>query len=147
MVEVTNPLGNFYLNEESEKPLVLLSGGIGVTPVMSMRYKAAEQGRKILFVQAVLNSSAHTFKEEVEKITDQYKNVQTAIFYQTPLEEDKINKDYDNVGFISEEWIRENLSIDAEFYFCGPLGFMKHIEKTLKSIGVKEEFINYELFA
>ena len=69
-----------------------------------------------------------------------------AIFYQTPLKEDKLNKDYDFEGFVSEKWLKENAPQDGEFYLCGPLGFMKHIYNTLKSIGINEKEINYEMF-
>lgn len=145
IIKATDSLGEFTLSD-SKSPLVLLSGGIGVTPMMSMLYEAVESGRDVLFIQAVLNSSAHTFKNELEKIVDENSQIKKAIFYQAPLAEDKLNKDYDFEGFVSEEWIKENVPQDGEFYFCGPLGFMKHIYNTLRSIGIKEEAINYEMF-
>lgn len=145
IIKATESLGEFVLSD-SKSPLVLLSGGIGVTPMMSMLYESLESGRDVLFVQAVLNSSAHTFKNELEKIVDENSQVKKAIFYQAPLAEDKLNEDYNFEGFISEEWIKENVPQNGEFYFCGPLGFMKHIYNTLRSIGIKEEAINYEMF-
>ena len=145
IIKATESLGEFVLSD-NKKPLVLLSGGIGVTPMMSMLYESLESGREVLFIQAVLNSSAHTFKEEVEKIVAENSQVKKAIFYQTPLAEDKLNKDYDFEGFVSEEWIKENVPSDGDFYFCGPLGFMKHIYNTLKSIGINESEIHYEMF-
>nr|WP_297633380.1 FAD-binding oxidoreductase [uncultured Clostridium sp.] len=146
IVEATSPLGEFILKEgNNNRPLVLLSGGIGVTPMMSMLYKASGEGRDVTFAQAVLNSTAHTFKKELEKIKDEHSNVKSAIFYQTPLENDVKGEDYDFEGFMSKEWI-ESLPKNAEFYFCGPLGFMKHIYNTLTAMGVKEEDINYEMF-
>lgn len=144
-IEITEPLGKFIL-KDSKKPLVLLSGGIGITPMMSMLYKAVEEDRDIIFVQAVLNSTAHTFKNEIDSIKKEHSNVKTAIFYQTPLESDQKGKDYDFEGVVTKEWMEENLPKDGEFYFCGPLGFMKHIYNTLKGMGISEENINYEMF-
>ncbi|MBM7834641.1 FAD-binding oxidoreductase [Clostridium sardiniense] len=144
-VEISDPLGSFIL-KESNKPLVLLSGGIGVTPMMSMLYKAVEEKRDVIFVQAVLNSTAHTFKGEINSIKNGNTNVKTAIFYQNPLESDKKGKDYDFEGVATKEWIEENLPKDGDFYFCGPLGFMKHVYDTLRGMDVSEDAINYEMF-
>ncbi|MCR6513530.1 MAG: FAD-binding oxidoreductase [Clostridium chrysemydis] len=146
IVKLTNPLGEFLLKENSNRPVVFLSGGIGVTPVLSMLYKAAEEGRDILFVQAVLNSKAHTFKEELRILKEKHKNIKSAVFYQSPLESDKILEDYDHLGIVSKEWLLNNMPKNGEFYFCGPLGFMKHINDTLKEIGISKEDRNYEMF-
>ena len=145
VVDLTNPLGEFVLKEGNDKPLVLLSGGIGVTPMMSMLYKAADSNRKVIFAQAVLYSTAHTFKKELDEIKEANSNVESAIFYQTPLESDVLGEDYQYEGFMSKEWL-ETLPRDGEFYFCGPLGFMKHIYNTLKGMGISDENINYEMF-
>ncbi len=144
-VEISDPLGKFIL-KDSNKPLVLLSGGIGVTPMMSMLYKAVEEKRDVIFVQAVLNSTAHTFKDEIKNIKKEHQNVKTAIFYQNPLESDEKGKDYDFEGVVTKEWIEENLPKDGDFYFCGPLGFMKHVYDTLRGMNVLEDEINYEMF-
>jgi nitric oxide dioxygenase len=145
ILEITEPLGEFTL-KDSNKPLVLMSGGIGITPVMSMLYEAANIGRDIIFVQAILNSSAHTFKLEIKKIMENNDNIKAAVFYSEPLEGDKLGQDYDYLGFVSEEWIKENLPKDGEFYFCGPYGFMKHIYINLTHMGVDKSAINYEMF-
>lgn len=145
LLEITEPLGEFIL-KDSSKPLVLMSGGIGITPVMSMLYEVANSSRKIIFVQAVLNSSAHTFKSEIKAIAKEHKNVETAVFYSEPLDRDELGEDYDYLGFVSKEWIEENLPSDGEFYFCGPLGFMKHIYKCLKNMEINESSIYYEVF-
>ncbi len=142
---ITEPLGNFILKEDN-RPVVLLSGGIGVTPMMSMLYKSLEDKRDVTFVQAVLNSTAHTFKSEIKELKKNNKNMKTGVFYQTPLDSDILGEDYDEVGFITKEWIEENLPKDGDFYFCGPLGFMKHIYDTLKGMGVKDDSIHYEMF-
>lgn len=145
LLEITDPLGEFIL-KDSNNTLILMSGGIGITPIMSMLYEAVNSGRKIIFVQAVLNSETHTFKTELQQIAKIDNNIKTAVFYSEPLDEDKLGIDYDYLGFVSKEWMEENLPSNGEFYFCGPLGFMKHVYKSLTSIGVDEKVINYEMF-
>ncbi|WP_024614846.1 hypothetical protein [Clostridium sp. Ade.TY] len=142
---ITEPLGDFIL-KNGDKKVVLLSGGIGVTPMMAMLYKSLEDNRDVTFVQAVLNSTAHTFKNEIKELKKNNKNMKTGVFYQDPLDSDVLGEDYDEVGFITKEWMEENLPKDGDFYFCGPLGFMKHIYDTLKGMGVKDDSIHYEMF-
>ncbi|MEG2353790.1 MAG: FAD-binding oxidoreductase [Clostridium sp.] len=145
IVNITDPLGEFVL-KEGTKHLVLISGGIGVTPVMSMLHKGLEEGREVTFVQAVANSSAHTFKNELKDLNSKNKNIETVVFYKSPLKEDKLGIDYNIEGGFTKEWIEGNLPRNGEFYFCGPLGFMKMIYDTLKSMGIEEDSINYEMF-
>lgn len=144
-VEITEPLGEFIL-KDNNKSLVLISGGIGITPMMSMLYKAIEEGRKVKFIQAVINSNVHTFKNELRDLAKKYDNVDVEFFYSKPLDNDKLGEDYQFEGYLTKEWIEKNLSKDEEFYFCGPLGFMKMIYDALKAMGVSEDYINYEMF-
>ncbi len=144
-VEITEPLGEFIL-KDNNKPLVLISGGIGITPMMSMLYKAIEEGRKVKFIQAVINSNVHTFKNELRDLAKKYDNVDVEFFYSKPSDNDKLGEDYQFEGYLTKEWIEKNLSKDEEFYFCGPLGFMKMIYDALKAMGVSEDYINYEMF-
>ncbi|MGL5615062.1 MAG: hypothetical protein ACRDD2_02360 [Sarcina sp.] len=113
--------------------------------MMSILYKVAEEGREIIFVQAVQFNSSY-FQNELKALKAKYNNIKTAVFYQSPLESDKINEDFDVEGIATKEWLMSNLPKNGEFYFCGPLGFMKHIYNTAKEMGVSEDNINYEMF-
>lgn len=147
VIEAMEPAGIFTIKESSKnKPLVLISAGIGITPLLSMLYKESKNRANIYFVQAVQNSSMHPFKNDVEAIC-KYKNLSNTVFYSSPLENDKEGVNYDFTGRIDKEWIRNNLPLDGDFYFCGPPAFMKNLESNLLDLGVKEEFINYELFS
>ena len=145
IVDISDPAGRFTL-EESDKPLVLISGGIGVTPEISMLYKGIETNRNIIFIQAVANSAAHTFKEEVEKIKAEYKNITKYDFYSEPLDTDIIGKDYDYKGFITKGWIDQTLPKNGDYYFCGPIPFMKFLYDSLIECGISKENIHYEAF-
>lgn len=141
------PMGLFTIKKEyKNRPLVLVSGGIGITPLMSMLYEEAKDREKIFFVQAIQNSTVETFKDEINDINKVNNSVKNIVFYSNPLETDVLDKDYNFEGRVDYDWIKNNLPLDGDFYFCGPPPFMKAIYKTLKELGVEEEFINFEFF-
>ena len=139
------PFGKFTLTEDSDKPLVLLSGGIGITPILSMLYGAKNQNREVYFVEAVLNSENLALNADVQEIK-MVKDFKELKLFSEPLENDVKGKDYDAEGFVTKEWIKNNLPLNGEFFFCGPTLFMKSINNSLKDLGVKEENINFEFF-
>lgn len=144
-VELTAPAGPFVF-KSSDKPVVLMSGGVGITPIMSLAYEAVKGNVPVHFVYSAINSKSHTFKEEVQTLVDQNPKMIATTFYESPLADDRIAVDYSVEGRITKEWMQQNLPLDAEFYFCGPIGFMKHIYQTLMILGVKEEAIHFEIF-
>jgi len=145
-IEAMEPMGLFTVKENSKnKPLVLICGGIGVTPLLSMLYEESKKRNNIYFIQAHQNSSIHPFKNDIESIC-KYRNLSNIVFYSNPLQSDKEGIDYNHTGRISKEWIQNNLPLDGDFYFCGPEPFMKSIENNLLELGVSKEYINYELF-
>lgn len=149
IIQITAPAGDFYLDLDSELPLVLISGGVGLTPMMCMLNTTAKEkpDRKIYFIHAAVNSKLHAFKNHVNDLTEDNKNVRSFVVYEKPTEEDIEMKSYDKVGFINLEWLQEILSTkDADFYFCGPEPFMRVVNKSLKQWGIPEERIHYEFF-
>lgn len=143
-IEITSPMGNFVL-KESERPLVLLGGGIGVTPMLAMAYDTMGKEREVQFIYSIPNGKNHSFKGEIEEI-GKYPNVKNTIFYTRPTEGEKIGFKFDKKGRISKLWMEENLPKDGEFYFCGPVPFMKEIYSNLIEMKISEEQINYEMF-
>ena len=147
IIEAMEPAGVFTIKESSKnRPLVLISAGIGITPLLSMLYEESKKRDNIYFVQAVQNSLIHPFKNDVLMIC-KYKNLSNTVFYSNPVKDDKEGIDYDFTGRINKEWIRNNLPLDGDFYFCGPPAFMKALKSNLIDLGVKEESIYYELFS
>lgn len=146
IIEARKPVGMFTLNENLSKdtPVVLLSGGIGITPLLSI-FLSNIGKRHMSFVQAVQNSNIHPFKDDIEKVCKE-NNFKNTVFYSNPLETDEVGKDYDVLGFVTKEWISENLPLNADFYFCGPPIFMQSLEKNLLELGVSSDRINYESF-
>lgn len=144
-VQITMPLGNFIL-KDSEKPLVLIGGGIGVTPMITMAYEAVKGKREIHFIYSIANSNNHSFKKEVQKLYENNSNFKKYTFYTRPNESDILGIDFNIEGRMSKEWMLDNLPKDGEFYFCGSVPFMKEVYKNLILMGVEKEYINYELF-
>jgi nitric oxide dioxygenase len=149
IIPITAPAGDFYLDMESTLPLVLISGGVGLTPMMCMLNTTVNErkDREVYFNHATFNSKFHAFKNHVNDVAAEHKNVKSFVIYEKPTKEDKEMKNYDKEGYFNSEWLQQTLPTkDADFYFCGPAPFMKVINKSLKQWGVPEEHIHYEFF-
>ncbi|SFE43689.1 nitric oxide dioxygenase [Lentibacillus persicus] len=148
-LEFSAPAGDFTI--ESEKsPVVLLSGGIGITPVMSMLETLAEKesDRPVTFIHATQNSSSHAMKKRVEQVAAGHSNIASFVCYDSPSDGDRATRNYDKEGFVDLPWLQSILSEDtkADFYCCGPAPFMKAVDKGLKEWGVPNANRHYELF-
>lgn len=145
-IEAMVPTGLFVLEDnKKDKPVVLISAGIGITPLISMLYEGIEDFKNVSFIQAVQNSKIQPFNYDIRKIAE-INELKNYVFYSSPLEVDVEGKDYDYTGFISKEWIEDNLDLNSEFYFCGPPPFMKNLNKSLIQLGVSRENIHFEFF-
>ncbi|MGG3470727.1 NO-inducible flavohemoprotein [Neobacillus pocheonensis] len=148
ILKVSAPAGDFILDTNKTTPVVFLSGGVGLTPMMSMLKTVVEiqPERKVTFVHAAANGNVHALRDEVEELA-QLDNVTSYFFYDSPTEEDRKNKCFDVEGYVTREWLKDKVAIEnADFYFCGPIPFMKAINGFLKDLGVNDERIHYEFF-
>lgn len=143
-VEITAPLGKFILND-NERDIVLISGGIGVTPMLSMAYQAANESKNVRFIYSTQSPENHSFKYEVRQLVSANKNMKSTVFYSDIEEGVKADCEYVS-GRVDKEWIEKNLDKNSEFYFCGPIGFMKSMYQGLVEMGVDKERIHFELF-
>ncbi|MBM4762859.1 NO-inducible flavohemoprotein [Bacillus sp. B15-48] len=148
ILAVSAPAGDFVF-EEKETPVVFISGGVGLTPMVSMLKTVIEQQpeREVTFIHAALNSHVHAMKDEVNEVANNYSTVKNFVVYSEPTEQDKIEKVYDKEGFIDLDWLKSVINDkNADFYFCGPIPFMKVIFRALKEWGVSDDHIHYEFF-
>lgn len=148
-LEITAPAGDFVLNQQSDKPVVLLSGGVGLTPMLSMLKTVSEKqpNRAVTFVHAAQNSNVHAMHDEINIINDKFPQVKTYVCYDSPTEEDRQNSKFDKEGYIDLEWLQSIIADkDSEYYFCGPTPFMKTINSSLLEWGVSEDQISFEFF-
>ncbi|GGX14464.1 NO-inducible flavohemoprotein [Aquimarina muelleri] len=139
------PSGEFVL-KEVEKPIVLISGGIGVTPLLSMfKELIKKDNQKIIFLQCALNSETHAFSKEINELIKV--NSKSVVVYSAPLDSDFLNSNYDYQGYLTAEILEDlNINNESDFYFCGPPPFMANTLKILKTLNVNQENINYEFF-
>ncbi|WP_144549702.1 NO-inducible flavohemoprotein [Bacillus sp. X1(2014)] len=149
IIPITAPAGDFYLDMESKRPLILISGGVGLTPMICMLNTTVKEkpDRETYFIHAAINSNLHAFKTHVNELAAEHKNVKSFVIYEKPTEEDREMKSFDKEGYITLDWIQQVVPAkDADFYFCGPEPFMKVVNKSLKQWGIPEEQIHYEFF-
>ncbi|MFC0474583.1 NO-inducible flavohemoprotein [Robertmurraya beringensis] len=148
-LEVTAPAGDFVLDVESTGPVVFLSGGVGITPMISMLNTIATQqpNRKVAFIHAAINGTTHAMHEHVKELSNQSENIEYYLCYEKPTEKDLLNKEYTKEGYMDLPWIDSIVKDkNASFYFCGPIPFMKTVNNTLKELGISSDKIHFEFF-
>lgn len=149
ILDVKAPSGGFFLDLTVERPVVLISGGVGVTPMLSMMNAVVESGssREVWFFYGVRNRSDHIFKEVIEQTAAQYKNVRLHVCYSRPGPEDLPGRDYQHKGRVSVELFKELLpSNNYDYFMCGPDAFMDGITRGLLEWQVPKENIHKEAF-
>ena len=149
-INITPPAGEFQLKADEKKPLVLVSAGVGVTPMISVMNTVLEKrkAQNITFIQAVKDGKQHPFKTllgETEKQNEnRFKNI---VFYESPLESDQQGIDYHHKGLINLDLVEDSVNQkNADYYLCGPVPFMSDVHKKLTEWGVKKDQIHYEIF-
>ncbi|KAL2850415.1 globin-like protein [Aspergillus pseudodeflectus] len=148
-VEVSMPFGDFVLDVNATTPVVLMSGGVGLTPMMSMlkTVTSLSKSRPAVFVHAVRNGRVHAMKQTLAKIIKENPQVSKAIFYEEVTENDKKGIDYDYVGRVDVAKIKDLVLLpDADYYICGPGPFMKAQSEGLQKLGVPSDRIHMEVF-
>ena len=150
IIEVTAPAGDFVLDMNSEEPVVLVSGGVGLTPMVSMLNTIVEKQpeRNVTFVHAAINGKTHAMHNHVKEIAAAHDNVLNYVCYEKPTEEDRVKGEFDKEGYVDKAWLEsvigENMS--GTFYFCGPVPFMKSVNQSLKDLGIPSEKVHFEFF-
>lgn len=150
ILDVKAPGGNFYLDPNQVHPVVLIGGGVGITPMLSMlnAIVAARTARETWFFLGVRDAEDHPMKEHLETVARENPNVHLHVVYSQPREGvDQLGRDYQHAGFVGVPLFRELLpSNNFEWYYCGPPPMMDALERDLKEWGVPEERIHYEKF-
>jgi ferredoxin-NADP reductase len=146
---VKAPLGKFHLDPLDGSPVVLLSGGVGLTPMISMLNAIVEAGvkRPVWFVHGARDGGEHAFGAHVRRMGSDHDNVNVHVCYSRPEAGDVQRRDYDSRGRVSVELLKSVLPPAAyDFYLCGPTPFMKSLHAGLLDWGVAETRISYEFF-
>lgn len=148
VLEVGPPCGEFLLNPDAAgKPLVLLGAGIGVTPVLAMLRTALQTmpERKIVFIHACLNENVQAFRAVLDELAAEHP--QLTVHHRYSDEGTAGQGDHCSSGFVDSGLIKSLAGTrDAEFYFCGPSGFMVNIYRLLRAWDVPETQVHFEFF-
>jgi len=148
--EVGAPRGDFMLRAGA-RPVVLLSAGIGITPLLSMLYALASAGtelrREVWWIHAAHNARKHAFAEEARKLLDEIPGNHSVVAYSKPEPVDLPGTNFDIEGRLDLATIKRlGLPIEADFYLCGPTGFLADIHRDLVSLGVPPASVHQEVF-
>ncbi|WP_027706809.1 NO-inducible flavohemoprotein [Zooshikella ganghwensis] len=149
-LSILPPAGDFYLQADHETPVVLISAGVGLTPMMSMLNQLLEQQHpaKIYFLHACEHSEVHAFRDELIRLKQRHTNLVSYTWYREPKSTDRYQHDYDCQGFMDLTVLCKTFfNPKHQYYLCGPLPFMKNIFKQLTAMdNISSDQINYEVF-
>lgn len=150
ILDVKAPGGNFCIDlTTNSSPVVLISGGVGITPMLSMAHAILESGdkRDVYFFFGARNRADHIQKETLERLASEYDNFHLHICYSKPAGEDQHGKDYHHSERVSVELMKKVLpSSNFQYYICGPGPFMKSITDGLEEWGVPDKAVFFEAF-
>lgn len=149
VLRVKAPSGHFFIDPDGAVPVVLIGGGIGITPMMSMlRWcQSAQPQRTMHLYYGLRNSREHAFKPLLEEIAALHPALRLNVVYSRPADTDTKDHDYQHEGHVDIELLRRTLPHGRhQFYVCGPPAMMQTLVPALASWGVPLGDIHYEAF-
>ncbi len=152
-IEAMAPRGKFTLDQSSDRPVVFLSGGVGLTPMMAMLEHLTAAGKRsgefrpAYFIHGTQNSRTHAFSQRVKELAADYPGLALHVCYSEPSATDQVGATHDSDGRVSIDLLKKVLPFgDYDFYLCGPPPFMTSLYSGLIDIGVRPERIRFESF-
>ena len=149
IVDVKAPSGNFYLDMTDRRPAVLIAGGIGLTPMLSMINTIAytKSKREVWLFYAVMNRRQHVMPSHLKRLAREHPNVNVVICYADPTRSCVKGRDFHYRGRVNRRLLEGLLpSNDCQFYLCGPPPMQDALIKDLRGWGVAEKDIKWESF-
>jgi ferredoxin-NADP reductase len=148
VLDVSSPRGSFIL-QSGDRPVVLVSAGIGATPVLAILHAlaAARSTRQVLWLHGARDQQHHPFAAEVRRLMLALPHARSYVCYSSPGARDKMGEDFDATGHLSRSVFDEvGVPREADIYLCGPTRFMAEMKETLAKLGVEPEQIHVEIF-
>ena len=148
IVHAAGPAGKFLLDRDSDRDVVLLSGGVGLTPMVAMAHELVDSSQQQThFIHACENGHVHAMGDEMRGLAKKHAHFQTHFVYRQPDSDDLLGKDYQSEGFVTQELLDKLLiKADCDYYLCGPPPFMQAMYLLLQDMGVPSVQIRYEFF-
>jgi ferredoxin-NADP reductase/MOSC domain-containing protein YiiM len=148
VLDVSSPRGSFIL-QSGQRPVVLLSAGIGATPVLAMLHAlaSARATRQVLWLHAARDRQHHPFAGEVRRLMPALTGGRFYVCYSRPGSRDRMGEDFDATGHLSRSiFDKVSMPREADVYLCGPTRFMADMKEALAASGVAPERIHAEIF-
>ncbi len=149
-VEVGAPRGAFTL-ASGATPVVLISAGVGVTPMLAMLHAAAAMHavtpRQVWWLHSARDRAHHSFAKEADDLLAALRASHRCVAYSRPAPGDVLGQDFDRPGHLSPQLLQDiGVPQDADFYLCGPPGFLEDFQKDLAAWGIHRSRIHVEVF-
>lgn len=137
-IEVSAPAGVFFLDTSKDTPVTLLSGGVGITPMMSMFESLANQqpSRPVAFLHGAQSENLQAFDEQIKELLPKMENASYKVLYSNEPDG----------GFITKEYLDEHALKGGDVYVCGPVVFLELMINYLVELRYPLENIHYEFF-
>lgn len=149
LIKLAAPAGEFFLPDAPQRPIVLLSGGVGLTPMVAMleALTQAQSDVPVHFVHGAQDRTTHAMREHVKGLAQGATATIVTNFHQSPLRDEAQSSDYDVEGLITADWLINFTPIaTADYYICGPRLFLRAAVSALSLGGVPASRIHYEFF-
>ncbi len=148
------PRGDFTLDHGTARPVLLLSAGVGITPMLAMLEellgptgRTRLPQRRVHFIHAARDGREHAFGETLRRLAGLHRTLSLHVRFSAPGPDDALGRTHDSVGRIDADLLRSLLPLDDyEAYLCGPPAFMQAMYDALRSLGVRDGRIHAEAF-
>ena len=143
-LDVFPPAGDFVL-ADSDKPVVLISGGVGITPTLAMLTAALSSNRPVHFIHAARHAGVHAFRDHIDALAAKHPQLQSFYCYENA---DTQAPQPHATGYLNPQQLSDWLPVtrDLDAYFLGPTPFMKAVKSHLAELGVPASQTHYEFF-
>ena len=146
-IEAMAPRGNFTLDAAGTRPVVLLSAGVGITPMIAMAEAAVSAGRPVHFIHGARNGRDHAFADWVRDFATRHDRFTAHIAYSRPNPADRLGVTHHSSGRIDRGLLQRLLPVrDVDVYLCGPAEFMQAVHRDLSALGIPGDRIHTEAF-
>ncbi len=149
IIDARHPAGEDLMLPCIQCPVVLISAGVGITPMVSLLHALVEEGdeRPVWFLHGARDGARHVLSEETRELAARRKNVHLHFAYSRPTDGDELGRNYDSEGRINGQLVLDLVDVpDAHYLICGPTGFMAEIQGVLERHNVPLERIHTESF-